>query len=123
MEIRKISNTTIELSGVDINSKAEIEQILKACHKIKHLYLEGYPCGRKTRKKNNLKLKKWAKCPEICFVYLVTPLGDGLIIRVLVSDLVSLKKRYTDDEINYFASMYIQNVADEITKEIPHLPN
>lgn len=116
VEIVKITSDGIELKGVKFEQGERVQKIMDICHKFKHLYLEGYPCGRKTRKEKNLKLKRWGKCPRICFTYLVTndTESHNLAIHILISDVQSLLTRYTEDEIYYFTSMYTQDVADEI---------
>ena len=71
VEITSITQTDIELKGVSFDDKDMVEDIMAICHRLKHLYMEGHPCGKKTRRKNKIRMKKWAQCPEICFVYLV----------------------------------------------------
>lgn len=127
VEIASISPSIIELRGVKFEEGEKVQKIMDICHKFKHLYLEGYPCGRKTRKEKGLKLKRWGKCPGICFTYLVTNdnKSHNLAIHVLVSDVQSLLKKYSQDKIDYFTQMYTQDVADEIVNilnnEIPIL--
>lgn len=127
VEIASISPSIIELRGVRFEEGEKVQKIMDICHKFKHLYLEGYPCGRKTRKEKDLKLKRWGKCPRICFTYLVTNdnKSHNLAIHVLVSDVQSLLKKYSQDQIDYFTQMYTQDVADEIVNilnnEIPIL--
>ena len=116
IELVEITPSTIELKGVNFKDGEKVQQIMDICHKYKHLYKEGYPCGRKTRKKQKRQTERWVDCPEICFTYLVT--NDNakhhLVIHVLVSHKKSLFKKYSEDKIGYFMRMYTQNVADEI---------
>ena len=116
VELKKISPSVIELTGVNFADGEKVQQIMDICHKYKHLYKEGYPYGRKTRKAMGKRLKKWVDCPEICFTYLVTDdnAGHHLAIHVLVSDTESLLKRYSPSEIEYYRQMYTQDVANEI---------
>ena len=115
VEITSIAQTDIELKGVSFDDKDMVEDVMAICHRLKHLYMEGRPYGKKTRRKNKIRMKKWAQCPEICFVYLVSA-SDRLKIHILVSDVESLLERYTQSEIDYFTQMYVQDVADEIIK-------
>lgn len=116
IEIVEITPSTIELKGINFKDGEEVQQIMDICHKYKHLYKEGYPCGRKTRKKQEQQTERWVDCPEICFTYLIT--NDNakhhLVIRVLVSCTKSLLKKYNETEIEYFMQMFTQNIADEI---------
>ncbi len=116
VEIKKITPSTIELTGVKINEGDKVQKIMDICHKYKHMYKEGYPYGRKTRKELKKRLKKWQECPEICFTYLVTDDNEGhhLTVHVLVSYTETLVKRYTEKEIEYYRQLYTQSVADEI---------
>lgn len=106
----------IELEGVHFKDGELVEQIMEICHKYKHLYKDGYPCGRKARKKSGIVMEKWAKCPEICFAYLITndTKGHNLLVKILLSNWESLQKRFTSAEIDYYAQMFAQDVADEI---------
>ena len=116
VEITKIDSSTIELRGISIADGEKVKTIMDICHEYKHLYMEGYPCGRKTRLKNKKRIKKWAECPKICFTYLVTndTKNHNLAIKILVSDTQNLKKIYSDREIEYYMQMYTQDVADRI---------
>lgn len=116
IEIVEITPSSIELKGVRFKEGEKVQKIMDICHKYKHLYKEGYPCGRKTRKKQEEQATKWKNCPEICFTYLVTDdnAKHHLMIRVLVTRTKALLKRYSENEIEYFMQMYTQNVADEI---------
>lgn len=118
VEVLEMTPAHIKLGGVHFVDGEKVQKIMDICHKYKHMYKEGYPCGRKTRKESKKRLKKWDKCPEICFTYLVSDdnAGHHLMIYVLVSDIESLLKKYTEQEIDYWRQMYIQDVADEIIK-------
>ncbi len=119
VEIVKIGASSIELKGVAFKESDKVQQILDICHRFKHLYMEGFPCGRKTRRENNLKLKKWAACPKITFTYIVTPpYSENMTINILVSDLQDLRKRYTQTQIEYFTAMFVQGIADEIIRTV-----
>ena len=116
IEIARITPSSIELKGVKFSDGETAQKIMDICHKFKHLYMEGYPCGRKTRKNAKKRYKKWVDCPEICFTYLVTNdnASHNLAIHVLVSDIQSLLKRYTEKEIEYYIQMFTQDIADEV---------
>ncbi len=116
IEILRVTDSTIELSGISFRDGEMVDKIMEICHKFKHLYLEGYPCGRKTRKKSTEKYKKWTESPGICFTYTVTNDNENhnLIIHVFVSDMETLLKKYTEREINYYTQMYTQEIADGI---------
>lgn len=120
VEIIEITPSIIKLKGVNFGDGVRVEKIMEICHKYKHLYKDGYPYGRKTRKAMKQRLKKWADCPGICFTYLVTNDNEGhfLEIHVLVSDKESLLQKYTEQEIEYFMQMYTQGIADEIVEQI-----
>lgn len=122
-EIVRITPSTIELREINFKDDGEkVQKIMDIAHRFKHLYLEGYPCGRKTRKESKKRYKKWSDCPEICFTYLVTndntATPNNLIIRVLVSDVEHLIEKYTQEEIDFYTQMYTQDVADEIVRTI-----
>ena len=116
IDIIKVNERSIELRGVHFKDGEVIEQIMDICHKYKHLYKDGYPCGRKTRKKDGKRVKRWTDYPGICYTYLITndTKEHNLLIKILVSSLDALKKKYTNTEIEHFTSMYIQDVTDEI---------
>ena len=120
VEIISITPSSIELSGVRISDGEKVQQIMDICHKYKHLYKDGYPYGRKTRKELKKRLKKWADCPEICFTYLITDDTEGhyLAIHVLVSYTEALVKKFTETEIEYYKQMYTQSVAEEIIQTL-----
>ncbi len=120
VKITRITPSTIELKGIHFGSDGDkIDTIMDICHRFKHIYKDGYPYGRKTRKKRGERLEKWSKCPGICFTYLVTndTRGHNLEIVVLVSDEEKLLERYTKEEIENYKQMYTQDVADAISKE------
>lgn len=114
IEIAAITPSSITLKGIEPYDYAGVEKIMDICHKYKHMYNDGYPCGRKARKKLGKRLKKWAYCPEICFVYLLKQSDESLIIRILVSDYEGLLKKYSIEEIEHYRQMFTQNIADEI---------
>ena len=116
--ISGITPETIELSGVGFRDGEKVQQIMDICHKYKHLYIEGYPCGRKTRKEKKLKLKKWVDCPEICFTYLITNDNEtgNLAIKLFISHQEQLAEKYSEKEILYFLQMFSQSIAEEIIK-------
>ena len=116
MEVTGVTSSTIELKGISFSDGAKLEKIMDVCHKYKHLFKDGYPCGRRTRKKISQPLKKWGDCPEICFTYYLTNDNKDhhLAIQILVSDEESLLKKYTKREIEYFTQLYTQFVSDSI---------
>ena len=116
IEIVKITPSTIELKGVRFSDGQTVEKIMNICHKFKHLYLEGFPCGCKTRKNSKKKMKKWADCPGVCFTYWVTNDSENhnFTINILVSDIKNLLEKYTEREIEHFKQNYTQDVADAI---------
>ena len=116
VEIIEITPSMIRLKGVNFTDGERVEKIMEICHKYKHLYKDGYPCGRKTRKEKKYRFRKWAQYPGICFTYLVTNDNEGhfLEIHILVSDKETLLKKYTEQDIEYYMQMYTQGVADEI---------
>ena len=120
VEVKEITPGKIKLGGIHFADGEKVQKVMDICHKYKHMYKDGYPCGRKTRKESKKRYKKWAECPEICFTYLVSDDNEGhyLTIHALVSDTDSLLKKYTEEEIEYFRQMYTQDVADEIVKTI-----
>lgn len=120
VEITKITPSSIELKNISIADGEKVQKIMDICHKYKHLYKEGFPCGRKTRKETKKRMKKWMNCPEICFTYLITndTKDHNLAIHVLVSNTEDVRKRYSESEIEYFMQMYTQDVADEIVATI-----
>ena len=123
VEITTVTSSIIELSGIGFSDGEKVQKIMDICHKYKHLYKDGYYFGRKTRKKRGTKTAKWADCPEVSFTYLVTDdTNDSqdprLRIHVLISDTNGIHDRYTDNEIEYFRNMYVQEVADEILSTI-----
>ena len=120
VDIIKIDTSTLILKGVSIADGAKVQQIMDICHSAKHMYKDGYQQGRKTRKANKKRTKKWANSPGICFTYLITDDTEGhnLAIRVLVSDITNLRKKYTDREIEYYTQMYIQDIANQILSTI-----
>ena len=116
IEVTKVTDTSIELNGVHFKDGELVEQIMEVCHKFKHLYKDGYPCGRKARLKKGERTEKWDKSPGICFTYLITndTKGHHLSINVLVSNVEQLREKYPDVVIMYFLQMYLQDVADGI---------
>ena len=122
VEIIKNTSSGIELSGVKISDGEKMEIISNVCHKWKHMFKEGYPYGRKTRKERQERLKKWSGCPKICFTYLFTDdtAGHHLAIQIFVSYTEAVIKKYSEDQIEYYKCLYTQNVADEILKELNH---
>ena len=118
IEIAKITNSSIELKGVSFSDGEKIQEILEICHRTKHMYLEGYPCGRKTRLANKQRLKKWSDYPGICFTYVTTNDNKehNVEIRILASNMEKLLERYTKKQIEYYSQKYIQDVANEIAK-------
>lgn len=116
VEIVSITPSRIKLKGITISDGEKVKKIMDICHEYKHMYKDGYPYGRKTRKLMGKRLKKWTDCPQICFTYLVTDDNEGhyLAIHVLVSDTEELLKRYTEQEIEYYMQMYVQDVANKI---------
>ena len=120
VEITKTTPSTIKVKNIGIADGNKVQMIMNICHKYKHLYKEGFPCGRKTRKTCRQRIEKWANCPEICFTYLITIDAENhnLTIGILVSDLENLRKRYTEREIEYHTQMYVSDIADEILATI-----
>ena len=115
IKIANIEPTIIELEGVK-RTDEKFQKIMDIFHTTKHKYLHGYPSGRKTRKKNGERLEKWIDCPGICFSYTLTDdTAHDLAIRILVSDPKKHQERYTQKEIEYFAQMFTQDIADSIT--------
>ena len=116
IEIASITSTVLELKGISFNEGDKVQKILDICHKWKHMYMEGYPCGRTTRKQSKTRFKRWGSHPGICFTYLLTDDNEkhNLAIHVIISDMQKLRKKYSEREIMYYAQMYLQNVADEI---------
>lgn len=116
--IKEIAPFTLVLQGANFNDQKKVQRVMDACHKHKHLFMEGYPCGRKTRKKMGGRMKKWPDYPGICFTYLVTAgKNDTLTVRVLVSSVEDLLTKYTRGEIGYYVQMYLQGVAEEIIEK------
>lgn len=123
-EIVKVSKEEIIIRGLS----SKMSKIAEICHEQKHLYKEGYRCGRKTRKKIGEKTEKWEDCPEICFTYLLTDDFDEnkkykghngfLKIKILTSDRQSLLEKYSKVEIDDYAKQFAESIADEITMQI-----
>lgn len=120
VEVIKITPTSIKLEGISFRDGEKVEKIMEICHKYKHMYKDGYPCGRKARKESGIVYKKWGKCPKICFAYLITNdnRSHNLEIDIVVHDVESLLKRYTLKEVEHFTQLYAQDVADEIMATI-----
>lgn len=118
MSIREmeVEPFTLTIKGLDLSDET-MKLVGNVCHKHKHLYKEGYPCGRKTRMKTKKKYVR-QKNPGMCFTYLVTKHNGVLVIHVLVSSLKELLERYTLDEILFQVQQYLQDVADELLKVI-----
>ena len=130
--IVQVNHKSIILEGIDMFDKPLVEEILKICHRYKHLYLEGYKAGRKTRKAEGDMTEKWADCPEICITYTLmpcteifeeennfTPKGNTsyLEIRNFVSEEEKLSlTRMTADEIIYWRNRFTNDIADDIEK-------
>lgn len=122
-KVVKISGEEIIIRGLRLSNS-----ISKICHEQKHLYKEGYRCGRKTRKQMGKRTKKWEDCPEICFTYLFTDDFDEdkeygahngfLKIKILVSDRESLRKKYSNDEIAEYAYKFALSIADRIEEQL-----
>ena len=105
----------LTMKGISFSDNETVQTIMDVCHKNKHLYMEGFPCGRKTRKKIKKKFERWAECPGMCFTYLVTSKAENSVtIRVLVSSVEELLGRYTRREILYYVQMFLQGIADEV---------
>ena len=117
MLFTEITDSGIKLDGVSFKDDGDkIQAIMEICHRYKHLYLDGYPCGHKTRKAQGLRLKKWGECPQICFTYYATNDTDGhnLAIQVVVSDMENLQKRYTIKQIEEFRQKFLLDVSRKI---------
>ena len=118
IEIVEITPFILKLKGVGFNEIDKIRHIETVCHKYKHLFMEGFPCGRKTRKQLGIRMKRWQDYPGICLTYLVTPKENNTAtVRVLVSSVEKLLSRYTRSEIGYFVQMFLQYIAEEVAAQ------
>ena len=117
VEIKEIQKSTIKLTGISFKDSEAIQKITEVCHHYKHMYRDGYPVGRKTRKKTGKRFYRWTDCPEISFTYLIMPDTSGqssVKISIYVSDIEETEKKYSKEEISYFMNMFVQNIADGI---------
>ncbi|MBR6505558.1 hypothetical protein IKT18_01815 [Candidatus Saccharibacteria bacterium] len=118
IEIVEITPFVLRFKGVGFNEVEKIMYIESVCHKYKHVFMEGFPCGRKTRKRLGARMKRWQDYPGICLTYLVTPRENNTAtVRVLVSSVEKLLSRYTRSEVGYFVQLYLQYVAEEVVAQ------
>lgn len=112
-----IKDNCINIDGIDINAEA-IEKVMNICHKYKHLYLDGYPHGRGTRKKlaeTGVVFKKWRNSPHICISYIIRKSSEnGLSIEAIVANKEKIKNKYSDEELRLFLYNWQQDVAENI---------
>ncbi len=113
IEVKEITPFICDLTiGAKFEPEAR-EKIEKVCHKYKHIFMEGYPCGRKTRKKLGIRLERQQN-PGICLTYLVTSNGGSATVRILVSSVEEALKRYTRREILWFVQDFMQSLTEEL---------
>ena len=119
-EIAKMDSTSVEFKGITFKEGDKVQKIMDICHSWKHMFLEGYPCGRKTRNKLEKRPKKWADAPGVCLTYLVTNDNEShhLKLAILIGNEELLKRQYNKKELAYFVQMYLQRVTDEILKAL-----
>lgn len=110
----------IKLDAENITNE-EKEKLLTILHKHKHLFLDGFPHGKKTRrelkKKAGIVYEKWKDSPEVCITYYLTSTNDGLEIVSMIGNLDDAAKKYTQTELFHFMQLWQQDVIDEITAE------
>lgn len=113
IEVKEITPFICDLTiGAREETEAR-EKIEKVCHKYKHIFMEGYPCGRKTRKQLGIRLERQQN-PGICLTYLVTSNGGSATVRILVSSVEEALKRYTRREILWFVQDFMQSLTEEL---------
>ena len=116
---------TLDKGIIEIETKSltdnEKERILAICHKHKHLYLDGYPHGKKTRhelrKKGGIKYEKWIGTPQVCITYLLMPTDIGFIIESIIGNLDETSNIYTQRELFLFMQNWQQDVVEDIISE------
>ncbi len=100
-------------------SNEEKEFVLNICHKHKHMYLDGYPHGKKTRRKlrkqGGIEYDKWADSPEIDIVYYLSQKDERTEIIAIIGNLTDHAKRYTERELELFLQNWQQSVIEEIS--------
>lgn len=116
IKVVEVTEEKIELEGISFLDGEKVEQIMNICHKYKHMFLDGYPCGRKTRKISSEKYRKWEESPGICFTYTITDDNSchHLMIKVFVSEEDKLLKKYSAKEILHYKELYTLRVSKEI---------
>ena len=114
IEVIEVTPFILRLKGIGRDEVEKIWFIESVCHKYKHIFMEGYPCGRKTRKKLGIRMERQQN-PGICLTYLVTPQGnDTVTVRILVSSVEEALKRYTRREILWFVQDFMQGLTEEL---------
>ena len=119
-----ITPDAIIIDGTDKNNQAR-ENILGVCHKYKHLYLDGYPHGKKTRRrlydKAGIVYQKWEESPKICIMYRLVPdeSAGKILIKAFIANLEETSSKYTKRELSLFLQQWQQSVADEVATLVP----
>lgn len=114
---KMIEKGVITLSIANLTNESK-ETILNICHKHKHLFLDGYPHGQKTRRKlkkqGGITYTKWTGSPEIDIVYYLNESNDLVNIVSIIGNQQEAREKYTNKELGLFLQNWQQYVIDDI---------
>lgn len=111
-----VKDNDIYIDKIDIDTETA-EKIMKICHKYKHLYLDGFPHGRNTRKKlagTGAVFNKWENSPHVCITYVFKKANEKVIINAIIANRQDVSRIYTDEELQLFLQQWQQDVLESL---------